>query len=47
MLKSTVVHNISMIFGLPKIEIKAEEGRLLQKDGIQEIGETKPNYLLH
>ena len=30
-----------MIFGLPKTEIKAEEGRLLQKDG---IGKTEENY---
>ena len=46
MLKSIIVQIFSMIFGLPKIEIKAEEGRLLRKDGIEEIEETKTQLFI-
>ena len=46
MFKSTIVQNISMIFGLPKTKIKAKEGRLLQKDRIEEIGETKTQLFI-
>ena len=35
-----------MIFGSPKIDIKVEEGRLLRKDGIEEIGEPKTQLFI-
>ena len=35
-----------MIFCSPKIDIKAKEGRLLRKDGIEEIGEPKTQLFI-